>query len=50
MAGMTLTIEPILALGSPRVICWPDGWTNVTADGNGLLSLVRKENILAVMN
>lgn len=33
MAGMTFTIEPILALGSPRVICWPDDWTNVAADG-----------------
>ncbi|KAL5047729.1 hypothetical protein BDW71DRAFT_34471 [Aspergillus fruticulosus] len=32
-AGMTFTIEPILALGSPRVIYWPDDWTNVTADG-----------------
>ncbi|KAL4763599.1 peptidase M24, structural domain-containing protein [Aspergillus foveolatus] len=32
-AGMTFTIEPILALGSPRAICWPDDWTNVTADG-----------------
>ncbi|KAL4976449.1 peptidase M24, structural domain-containing protein [Aspergillus desertorum] len=32
-AGMTFTIEPILALGSPRVVYWPDDWTNVTADG-----------------
>ncbi|KAL4738570.1 peptidase M24, structural domain-containing protein [Aspergillus similis] len=31
--GMTFTVEPILALGSPRVIHWPDAWTNVTADG-----------------
>ncbi|KAH8667058.1 putative methionine aminopeptidase, type I [Xylariales sp. PMI_506] len=32
-AGMTFTIEPILALGKPREVYWPDNWTNVTADG-----------------
>ncbi|KAL4925024.1 putative methionine aminopeptidase, type I [Aspergillus undulatus] len=31
--GMTFTIEPILALGKPREIYWPDDWTNVTVDG-----------------
>ncbi|PGH17492.1 methionine aminopeptidase, type I [Helicocarpus griseus UAMH5409] len=31
--GMTFTIEPILTLGKPREIYWPDNWTNVTADG-----------------
>ncbi|KAI1844982.1 hypothetical protein JX266_008775 [Neoarthrinium moseri] len=32
-AGMCFTIEPILALGKPREVYWPDNWTNVTADG-----------------
>lgn len=31
--GMTFTIEPMLVEGSPRVLCWPDNWTIVTADG-----------------
>lgn len=31
--GMTFTIEPILTLGKPREVHWPDGWTNVTVDG-----------------
>ncbi|KAH8700397.1 methionine aminopeptidase 1 [Talaromyces proteolyticus] len=32
-AGMTFTIEPILTLGTPRGVYWPDDWTNVTVDG-----------------
>ncbi|KAK9780716.1 putative Methionine aminopeptidase [Seiridium cardinale] len=32
-AGMTFTIEPILALGKPEEVYWPDDWTNVTVDG-----------------
>lgn len=32
-AGMAFTIEPILALGKPREVYWPDNWTNVTVDG-----------------
>ncbi|KAI1075902.1 methionine aminopeptidase 1 [Whalleya microplaca] len=32
-AGMTFSIEPILTLGKPREIYWPDDWTNVTVDG-----------------
>ncbi|KAE8403247.1 peptidase M24, structural domain-containing protein [Aspergillus pseudonomiae] len=31
--GMAFTIEPILTLGKPREIYWPDDWTNVTVDG-----------------
>ncbi|KAG8158645.1 hypothetical protein KVR01_011767 [Diaporthe batatas] len=31
--GMTFTIEPILALGKPREVYWPDEWTNATVDG-----------------
>lgn len=31
--GMTFTIEPILALGNPREVYWPDDWTNATVDG-----------------
>jgi methionyl aminopeptidase len=31
--GMTFTIEPILALGKPKEVYWPDNWTNVTSDG-----------------
>jgi methionyl aminopeptidase len=31
--GMTFTIEPILTLGNPREVYWPDNWTNVTVDG-----------------
>ncbi|KAK1979514.1 putative methionine aminopeptidase, type I [Colletotrichum cereale] len=32
-AGMAFTIEPILALGNPREVYWPDNWTNTTVDG-----------------
>ncbi|KAH8204534.1 hypothetical protein TruAng_001308 [Truncatella angustata] len=31
--GMAFTIEPILTLGKPRDVDWPDGWTNATVDG-----------------
>lgn len=31
--GMVFTIEPILTLGRPREVYWPDEWTNTTADG-----------------
>ncbi|KAF9730591.1 hypothetical protein PMIN06_007664 [Paraphaeosphaeria minitans] len=31
--GMAFTIEPILTLGKPREVYWPDGWTNETVDG-----------------
>ncbi|KAH7359691.1 putative methionine aminopeptidase, type I [Pyrenochaeta sp. MPI-SDFR-AT-0127] len=31
--GMAFTIEPILTLGQPREVYWPDGWTNTTVDG-----------------
>ncbi|MDE0268530.1 MAG: type I methionyl aminopeptidase [Acidimicrobiaceae bacterium] len=30
---MTFTIEPMLTLGSPRVMMWDDGWTAITEDG-----------------
>ncbi|KAK9449746.1 peptidase M24, structural domain-containing protein [Limtongia smithiae] len=32
-AGMTFTIEPMLALGSYRDKTWPDNWTSATVDG-----------------
>ncbi len=32
-AGMTFTIEPMIALGTYDWDLWPDGWTVVTADG-----------------
>ena len=32
-AGMTLAIEPMVNLGSPKVRVLPDGWTAVTLDG-----------------
>ncbi|TQV96744.1 methionine aminopeptidase 1 [Cordyceps javanica] len=32
-AGMAFTIEPILALGKPKELYWPDKWTNATVDG-----------------
>ncbi|RQM08078.1 hypothetical protein DH86_00001414 [Scytalidium sp. 3C] len=31
--GMTFTIEPILTVGEPREVFWPDDWTNATVDG-----------------
>lgn len=31
--GMAFTIEPILGLGKPREVYWPDNWTNVAIDG-----------------
>jgi methionyl aminopeptidase len=31
--GMTFTIEPMITLGNPRHVLWPDGWTAATADG-----------------
>lgn len=33
VAGMTLAIEPMATLGSPRVRLMPDGWTYATVDG-----------------
>jgi methionyl aminopeptidase len=30
---MAFTIEPMLTLGDPDVVQWPDGWTIVTLDG-----------------
>lgn len=32
-AGMTFTIEPMIALGKYRDITWPDNWTSTTIDG-----------------
>jgi len=32
-AGMALTIEPMVNLGTPDVVCLDDDWTVVTADG-----------------
>ncbi|KAK0388826.1 hypothetical protein NLU13_5069 [Sarocladium strictum] len=31
--GMAFTIEPILTLGKPKEVYWPDNWTNTTIDG-----------------
>ena len=31
--GMAFTIEPILTVGKPREVYWPDKWTNATVDG-----------------
>ena len=31
--GMTLAIEPMINLGTEKVIVLPDGWTVKTADG-----------------
>jgi methionyl aminopeptidase len=31
--GMAFTIEPILTLGKPQEVYWPDKWTNATVDG-----------------
>lgn len=31
--GMTLAIEPMIALGSPKVVMGDDGWTALTVDG-----------------
>ena len=31
--GMVFTIEPMLTMGQPDHVLWPDGWTAVTADG-----------------
>ncbi|KAI3325314.1 methionine aminopeptidase 1 [Xylariaceae sp. AK1471] len=31
--GLTFTIEPIITLGKPQEVYWPDDWTNVTVDG-----------------
>lgn len=33
-AGMGLTVEPMINLGSPEVRLQPDGWTVVTTDGS----------------
>jgi methionyl aminopeptidase len=30
---MTFTIEPILTLGKPKEVYWPDNWTNTSIDG-----------------
>lgn len=31
--GMAFTIEPILTVGAPKEVYWPDKWTNATVDG-----------------
>ena len=31
--GMVFTIEPMLTMGRPEHVVWPDGWTASTADG-----------------
>ncbi|PKS06069.1 hypothetical protein jhhlp_007903 [Lomentospora prolificans] len=31
--GMAFTIEPILTVGRPQEVYWPDNWTNTTVDG-----------------
>ncbi|MCU1396202.1 MAG: map [Ilumatobacteraceae bacterium] len=31
--GMALTVEPMFTAGTTRLEQWPDGWTEVTADG-----------------
>ena len=31
--GMVFTIEPMLTVGTCHLVQWPDGWTEVTADG-----------------
>jgi methionyl aminopeptidase len=31
--GMFFTVEPMLTMGSPDHLVWPDGWTAVTVDG-----------------
>ncbi|KAG2297813.1 hypothetical protein Bca4012_008999 [Brassica carinata] len=31
--GQTLTIEPILTIGTTECVTWPDNWTTLTADG-----------------
>lgn len=33
-AGMTLAIEPMIALGGPEILIRKNGWTAVTADGS----------------
>lgn len=32
-AGITFTIEPMIAEGSPKNVTWPDDWTAATSDG-----------------
>ncbi|MEO7033396.1 MAG: M24 family metallopeptidase, partial [Polyangiaceae bacterium] len=32
-AGMALTVEPMINLGSPEIRILDDGWTVVTSDG-----------------
>src|SRR5258706_2786278 len=34
LAGMTIAIEPMVTLGSDRIVLQPDGWTLTTADGS----------------
>lgn len=31
--GMVFTVEPMLTMGRPDHVVWPDGWTAATADG-----------------
>ncbi len=33
VTGMAFTVEPMLTAGATRLVQWPDGWTEVTADG-----------------
>lgn len=52
--GMTFTIEPILALGKPKEVYWPDNWTNATIDGSrtaqfGMCSLLPLMRVILML-
>ena len=34
LPGMALAIEPMITLGSPKIVMDPDGWTARTRDGS----------------
>ena len=42
---MTIAIEPMITLGSPKIKQMPDGWTVKTADGK---AAAHYENTIAI--
>ena len=45
LPGMTIAIEPMITLGSPKIKQMPDGWTVKTADGK---AAAHYENTIAI--
>lgn len=48
--GMAFTIEPILTVGAPQEVYWPDNWTNTTVDGRRSAQFGKFKKVNAMIN